>query len=237
MDNAIYTSLTRLSGLAREMQSVANNVANAGTHGFRKEGVIFSEYVRRVDDGPSLSMAAGRVRETSHLQGGLERTGGTLDLAIEGDGYFMVETPDGQALTRAGAFTPNAAGELVTHEGMRVLDAGGAPILLPLDGAALSVGEDGTLSADGVPLAQIGLWAPERPEDVERRSGLVFALNAEPVPAENAKILQGHLEMSNVNPVAEISRMVEVQRAYELSQSFLEKEDGRIRGVLETLGR
>lgn len=237
MDNSIYTSLTRLSGLAREMQSLANNVANAGTHGYRKEGVIFSEFVQRVDDGPSLSMAAGRVRMTSHLQGGLERTGGTLDLAIEGDGHFLVETPDGQALTRAGAFTPNAAGELVTHEGLRVLDAGGAPILLPLDGGDLSVARDGTVSANGLPVAQIGLWNAAAPEDVDRRSGLVFALKAEPVPAENAQILQGHLEKSNVNPVAEISRLVEVQRAYELGQSFLEKEDGRIRGVLQTLGR
>ncbi len=237
MDNSIYTSLTRLSGLAREMQATANNVANAGTHGYRKEGVVFSEYVQKVEDGPSLSMAAGRVRTTSHLQGALEQTGGTLDLAIEGEGFFLVETPDGQALTRAGAFTPNAMGELVTHEGLRVLDAGGGPILLPLDGGALSVSRDGTVSADGVPVAQLGLWAPAAPEDVERRSGLVFALKEAPVPAEGGRILQGHLEQSNVNPIAEISRMVEVQRAYELGQSFLEKEDGRIRGVLQTLGR
>ncbi len=237
MDNAIYTSLTRLSGLAREMQSLANNVANAGTHGYRKEGVVFSEYVQKVEDGPSLSMAAGRVRATSHLQGGLEATGGALDLAIEGEGYFLVETPDGQALTRAGAFTPNAMGELVTHEGLRVLDAGGAPILLPLDGGDLAVAKDGTVSSNGAPLAQIGLWQPAGPEDMERRAGLVFALKEAPVPAEGAAILQGHLEKSNVNPVTEIARLVEVQRAYELGQSFLEKEDGRIRGVLQTLGR
>ncbi len=237
MDNSTYTSLTRLSGLNREMQAIANNVANASTTGFRKEGVIFSEYVERVDKGPSLSMAAGRVRETSELQGGVEQTGGALDFAIEGEGYFLLETPDGQALTRAGSFVSNEFGELVTSDGMRVLDAGGAPIQLPLDGTPVAVARDGTISAEGAPIAQLGLWRAETLEDTERRAGVRFALNGAPVPVETPTILQGHLEASNVNPVSEISRMIEVQRAYELGQSFLEKEDGRIRSVLDTLGR
>ncbi len=237
MDNSTYTSLTRLSGLNREMQAIANNVANASTAGFRKEGVIFSEYVERVDEGPSLSMAAGRVRNTSELQGGLEGTGGALDFAIEGEGYFLVETPEGQALTRAGNFLSSDLGELVTNDGMRVLDAGGAPIQLPLDGTPVSVARDGTMSIDGTPIAQLGLWRAEAPEDVERRGGVRFALKNAPEPVEDPTILQGHLEASNVNPVSEISRMIEVQRAYELGQSFLEKEDKRISNVLATLGR
>lgn len=83
--------------------------------------MIFAEHIRAIDDAPSLSMAKGNVRHTSNLQGGVERTGGTFDMAIEGDGFFLVETPDGEALTRAGHFLPNAAGELVTNEGNRVL--------------------------------------------------------------------------------------------------------------------
>lgn len=237
MDNATYTSLTRQSGLAREMQAIANNIANSSTGGFRKEGVIFSEYVERVEDGPSLSMAAGRVRNTSELQGGVEMTGGALDFAVQGDGYFLIETPEGQALTRAGNFLASEAGDLVTNEGLRVLDAGGVPIQLPLDGTPVSVASDGTVSADGAPIAQLGLWRPEKPEDVDRRSGVLFDLKADPVPVETPTILQGHLESSNVNPVTEIARMIEVQRAYELGQSFLEKEDKRIANVLNTLGR
>ncbi|AXI48598.1 hypothetical protein C1J03_22925 [Sulfitobacter sp. SK012] len=117
MDNAGYIALTRQTGLAREMQTVANNIANAATTGFRAEGVIFSEYVQRVDDGASLSMGQGNVRKTSYEQGALTQTGGTFDVAIEGDGYFLVETRQGERLTRAGAFTPNAEGELVTYDG------------------------------------------------------------------------------------------------------------------------
>ncbi|SPJ24640.1 flagellar hook-basal body complex protein [Palleronia abyssalis] len=237
MDNAGYTSLTRLSGLSREMQTLANNVANASTHGFRKEGVIFSEHVAAIDDAPSLSMASGDVRMTSYLQGSVEPTGGTLDLAIEGEGFFLVETPEGEALTRNGAFLPNAAGDLVNADGMRVLDAGGAPIFIPPDAGQISVARDGTLSIDGQPMSQIGLWKPAAPEDIERRSGLLFALKNPPEPVEAPTILQGHLEGSNVNALTEISRLVEVQRAYELGQSFMEKEDQRIRSVLNTLGR
>ncbi|QFU10287.1 Flagellar basal-body rod protein FlgG [Rhodobacteraceae bacterium THAF1] len=240
MDNAGYTVLTRLSGLRHEMQTIANNIANASTQGYRKEGVIFAEHIRAIDDAPSLSMAKGNVRHTSNLQGGVERTGGTFDMAIEGDGFFLVETPDGEALTRAGHFLPNAAGELVTNEGNRVLDAGGAPIFIPPDAGGVAVARDGTISADGVPLVQIGLWRAAAPQDVTRGSGLLFRLSApaEPIPPdEGAAILQGHLEASNVNPLLEISRMIEVQRAYELGQSFSEKEDERIRNVLSTLSR
>lgn len=237
MDNAGYTALTRQSGLVNEMRAIANNVANAGTHGFRKEGVIFSEFVRSLEDAPSLSMAAGRVRMTSDMQGGLEQTGGAFDLAIEGDGFFLIETPDGEALTRAGNFLPNAAGELVTPDGLRVLDGGGAPVFVPPDATDLSVARDGTVSANGQPLAQIGLWKAARPEDMTRQNGQLFALSAPPEPAEGSSILQGHLEKSNVNAVTEISRMIEVQRAYELGQSFMDSEDERIRGVINTLGR
>ncbi len=238
MDNANYTTLTRQSGLMREMQMVANNIANLSTGGFRKEGLIFSEYVERLgDDAPSLSMAAARGRLTDQSQGVLTQTGGQFDFGIEGDGFFLLETPDGQALTRAGSFTPSAEGELVTSEGYRLLDGGGAPVFVPGDARAISLAADGTLSADGQPLTQIGLWQAAPGEDLSRRDGVMFTLSNDPVPVENGRILQGFVEGSNVNPISEIARMIQVQRAYEMGQGFLDKEDQRIRNVLSTLGR
>ncbi|MBJ3763178.1 flagellar hook-basal body complex protein [Maribius pontilimi] len=238
MDNAGYTSLTRQSGLMREMQMIAHNIANASTGGFRSKGMVFSEFVKKLDGGaPSLSMASGNAHFTSDLQGGMEQTGGSFDFAIEGPGYFLVETPDGEALTRAGNFTPSAEGELVTPDGLRVLDAGGAPIFIPPDATGLAVASDGTVSADGRPLARIGVWQPSDPNDLSRREGVLFDVTAPPIPVENGVILQGFLEKSNVDPIYQIARMIQVQRAYELGQSFLEKEDGRIRNVLSTLSR
>jgi flagellar basal-body rod protein FlgF len=236
MDAGLYTTLTRQSGLMREMQVVAHNIANISTTGFRREGVIFSEYVKRMEDGPSLSMANGDARHMDLRQAGLSQTGGTFDLAIQGDGFFLIETPQGQSLTRAGSFLPNAEGELVNPDGHRLLDLGGGPVFVPPDVGPVAISTDGTLSAKGQPLAQIGLWQPEDPLKMTHGGGTIF-ISAAVVPAETATILQGFVEESNVNPISEIARMIEVQRAYEMGQNFLEKEDERMRGVIETLGR
>lgn len=235
MDNTGYIALTRQSGLAREMQTVANNIANAATTGFKSEGVIFSEYVQPVRRGASLSMGQGNVRNTSLEQGALTQTGGTFDFAIEGDGFFLVETPAGERLTRAGAFSPNAEGELVTYDGYRVLDAGGAPIFVPPGSADISISGDGTLSVGGTPLGQIGLVQPNAPLDMIREDGVMFRADEGYEPSETARVLQGFVEGSNVNPISQIARMIEVQRAYEMGQSFLKTEDERIRTALKSL--
>jgi flagellar basal-body rod protein FlgF len=236
MEGGIYTALTRQSGLMREMQVVAHNIANISTTGFRREGVIFSEYVQRVEDGPSLSMATGDTRHMDLRQAGLSQTGGTFDFAIQGEGFFLVETPQGHALTRAGGFTPNAEGELVNADGNRLLDAGGAPVFVPPDVSGIALSTDGTLSGNGQPIAQLGLWQPGDPLQMTHAGGTIFN-SSSVVPTEGATILQGFLEESNVNPISEIARMIEVQRAYEMGQGFLEKEDERMRGLIQTLGR
>lgn len=238
MDNAGYTTLTRQSGLLAEMQSVANNIANASTTGFRREGVVFSEYVKALDEDPSLSMAYADVRLTNLAQGPLTQTGGRFDFAIEGEGFFMVEGADGPLLTRAGAFSSSADGELVTADGLRLLDGGGAPVFVPPDARSVALSADGTLSADGRPLTQVGLYLPADPSDLSHRDGVRFAAPGGTVPViEGAVLLQGFVEGSNVDAVSEIARMIEVQHAYELGQTFMEKEDERIRSVLRALGK
>jgi len=237
MDNAVYATLTRQSGLLAEMRVVANNIANTATTGYRAEGLIFSEYISALDgDAPSLSMASGRVRETSLAQGGLTQTNGTFDLAIQGDGFFMVETPQGQRLTRAGAFTPNENGDLVTPDGALVLDPGGAPVFVPTGAGQIAIAPDGTISAAGQPVGQIGLFLPEDPNDLVREDGVRFRADAGIVPTEG-RMLQGFVEESNVQAVMQIARMIEVQRAYELGQSFMEREDQRIRGLIQSINR
>ena len=236
MDAAGYTTLTRQSGLMHEMQVVANNIANISTTGFRREGVVFEEYIAPTQDGPSLSMASGNARVVDLTQAGLSQTSAVFDFAIQGEGFFQIETPDGERLTRAGSFTPSPNGELVTNDGYRLLDQGGAPVFIPPSARNLAVAQDGTLSADGAPIARIGLWQPSDPLSLQHQSGTLFSANGIE-PAEGGVILQGYLEDSNVNPVMEIARMIEVQRAYELGQSFMDQEDKRMRSVVDTLGR
>ena len=236
MDNTGYIALTRQSGLLKEMQLVANNIANVSTAGFRKEGLIFSEYVLPLENGdPSVSMAYGNVRVTYQNQGAITQTGNQFDLAIEGNAFFSVETPTGEKLTRAGNFSPNGDGELSTPEGYRLLDVGGAPIFIAPDSQKVSISADGTLSVDGDPVAQVGLFQPVSPRDLQHQSGVLFSTESGLEPAEGSSILQGFLEDSNVSPVVEIARMIEVQRSYELGQTLLDREDERIRNVLQTL--
>lgn len=237
MDSTIYTTLTRQTGLNHEMRSIANNIANAATTGFRREGVIFSEYLVGNPDGESYSMARAGARMIDLTQAGLTATGGDLDIAIEGAGFFLIETPEGNRLTRAGAFALSAAGEVVTHDGYRLLDAGAAPIAVPPGSGALAISADGVMSAAGQPVAQIGLWQPTDPKDLRHVAGTRFDAPGGVEPAAlPGRLLQGRLEESNVNPVREIARMITVQRAYEFGQSFLSREDDRLRDTIRTLG-
>lgn len=234
MQNTGYVTLTRQSGLMREMQVVANNIANSATTGYRQEGLIFSEFVKRVENGPSLSMAAANTRNTSMMQGTMTQTGSAFDFAIEGEGFFLIETPAGERLTRSGSFSPNAQGELVTLDGNRVLDAGGAPIFVPPDAPDIAVSSDGTLSTNGRLLGQIGLVTPEDPSALFREDGVMFRSEAGYGPAPDGKIMQGFLESSNVDPISQVARMIEIQRAYEMGQSFLDAENERLRSALKT---
>lgn len=236
MDAGIYATLARQSGLMREFGVVSGNIANASTTGYRREEMTFSEHVVVAGDDPSISMPNAIAHRIDLAQGELTATGGSLDFAVQGEGFFLIDTPGGQRLTRAGSFSPGPDGLLVTPGGHPLLDEGGSSVFVPPDAKSLSLGRDGTLSADGVPVARIGLWQPTRPETLTREPGALFSATGGLEPKDDPVILQGFLEGSNVNPVEEMARMIEVQRAYEAGQALLDREDDRIRSVIRTLG-
>lgn len=238
MDNVGYTTLSRQTGLLQELQVVANNIANAQTTGFQREQATFAEYIDRLGSkDKSLSMTASLVRRIDKTQGAISPTGSPFDLAIQGEGYFQIGTPSGILLTRAGSFSTNQNGEMVTADGFQLLDLGGAPIFVPPDARDFAIGRDGTVQANGLPLAQVGLVVPTDPNGLQRRGAGLFDSLAGVEPVEQPVMLQGFTEASNVNPIAEISRMIEVQHAYEQGQKFMNSEHERIRGVISTLGR
>lgn len=138
-------------------------------------------------------------------------------------------------MTRAGSFTPNGEGDLVTLDGYRVLDTGGAPVFIPPDVGSLAVSPDGTISADGALVGQIGLVTPTDPTSMVRQSGVMFQADAGFEPVDNARIMQGFVEASNVDPIGQLARMIEVQRAYEMGQSFLDSEDERVRRAMDAM--
>ncbi|MBE9635908.1 flagellar hook-basal body complex protein [Salipiger mangrovisoli] len=235
METSGYTVLSRQSGLLRELQLVANNVANANTTGYRQQGLVFSEFIRTTDRGGSVSMSAAHVRNSSFVQGAITRTGAALDLAIEGEGFFLVQTAAGERLTRNGAFTTNAQGDLVTHDGNPVLSAGGGPVFVPPGADDLAVARDGTLSSGGLPIGQIGLVRPSDLKALEREGATLFRTSGATEPVDSPKIIQGALESSNVDPILQLARLIEVQRAYEMGQGFLDREDERQRTTIKAL--
>lgn len=237
MENTIYTSITRQSGLVREMQVIANNIANMSTRGFRQQGVVFSEYVRQTGESAPLSMAKANTHNTAFLQGELTDTGNPFDFAIDGKGFFLVETDRGERLTRAGSFHPNQIGELVSSEGFRLLDIGRTPILITGDPSEIYIAPDGTISNANQPIGQIGIFVPTEPETLRREDGVLFDAGEEFEPSPDGSLRRGFLEGSNVNPILQVTRMIEVQRSYEMGQKFLDREDNRIREAMKAFTR
>lgn len=237
MAGAIYATLGRQSGLMREMSVIAQNIANASTTGYRAEALVFSEHVAASGHGaPSISMATANGRLLDLAQGGLEQTGGAWDLAIEGEGFFLVDVDGTPHLTRAGAFLPGPDGVVTTADGHALLDDGGAPLALPADAGEVRIAPDGTVSADGRPVGRVGLVAPDDPGGLNRRAGTLFAAE-EWGPVADPRIVQGFLEASNVDPVLQVARMVEVQNAYQAGQGFMDREDERARSILRLMDR
>ena len=234
MSNSVYAALARQQGLIQEMQLVANNIANSSTTGFKSDRAIFSEFIAGTgQDTPSLSMGTLSAHAFQLDQGGLKFTGGQFDLAIQGDGFFVVETPAGERLTRAGHFLLSADGTLVDPHGHPVLGTGGNPIILPEEATTVSIAPDGTVSVDGELLDQVGVVATEG--QLVRDSNTYFSAPDGFAPVEEPSVVQGALEQSNVSPVLEVARMIEVQRAYEAGQTLLEREDERIGQLISAL--
>lgn len=241
MDNASYVALTRQSGLMKELNSIANNMANSDTVGFKREGAIFSEYISAAQRGgqpgdarESLSMGRLSAHASDMMPGSMRSTGGDLDAAIDGEGFFLVDVNGQTELTRAGHFLVNADGLLINPDGNAVLDTAEGQIQIPAEASRISIGFDGVLSADGVELGRLGVVTAE-PNTLSRTGSNNWLAREGFQPLEESKVVQGFLEDSNVEPVSEIARMIEVQRHYDAGQKLLEMEDDRIKQVITTI--
>ena len=237
MDNAVYALLTRQAGLMQEFTSIANNIANTDTTGFKAEGAVFSEYVARLEGGssPGGSLSMGRLaaHATNFADGSLRQTGGPLDVAISGTGFFQVQGTDGVWLTRSGHFQTDEVGRLVDPLGAAVLDAGGGEIVLPPNVGTIDIASDGTIIADGVQIAVLGVVQAD--PEVMSRIGSNYWRADVTQPVDGPVLASGFLEDSNVDPVLQMARMIEVQRFYDAGQALLDQEDDRIKSVAQMI--
>lgn len=245
MDNSLLVSLSQQLAAYRSMDVIANNIANASTPGFKRETAKFEEYVTYVrpsetQTGPqalSFVKDAGVVRDLG--QGELNSTGATLDFAINGKGFFAVQTPAGMRYTRDGHFSLNQDGQLVTSDGYAVQGDGGAITITPDDGN-VSVGADGTISsilngaANQIAKLQVVTFPNERA--MTKVGSNLYSTTQAATPSTESTVAQRMLEGSNVKPVIEISHMVEVMRAYEMTATMTNSQEQLMRQAIDKLG-
>ncbi|WP_274627884.1 flagellar basal-body rod protein FlgF [Arvimicrobium flavum] len=238
MQNALYVALSSQIALEKRLTTIADNVANSSTVGFRATGVKFEDLVSGLGN-ERVSFASAGDTFLSGATGSLRQTGNPFDFAVQGDAWFGIETPVGTVMTRDGRFEMNDAGELVTHQGYRVLDAGGAPLQLDPRNGQPSVGADGMMSQNGVQVGAIGLFTFDPGQNFQRfgNSGIVPATEPEPIVDRiDAGVAQGFLEDSNVNPVLEITRLIMVQRAFENTAAAIRSTSASFDEAIKTLG-
>ncbi len=215
MDNAVYIALSRQAGLFRQMDVIANNVANVDTPAYKAESILFNQYLTR-DVGGKIAFAYDRGMARDVRQGPMRYTGRPLDMAVDGAGYFAVDTPLGKRFTRAGNFIVNGANELSTTEGYAVLDSAGQSIVFEEQDDQFVVREDGTITVgkQNEERGVVGVFVFDNERALKKLSNNLYIADDEPLPAlpEEYRVAQGMLEGSNVQAVTMMTELIKTSR-------------------------
>jgi flagellar basal-body rod protein FlgF/flagellar basal-body rod protein FlgG len=250
MENTLLIGLSRQVTLERQMDVIANNVANVNTNGFKADRSLFHEYL--VPTAREDNFAAGRDRRLSHVvdratfkdfaQGSPDQTKNPLDVAIAGDGFFTVQTPAGERYTRDGAFQINTQGQLVNASGYPVLGTGG-PITLQQTDKQVQIANDGTVTVlegtgrtDSI-RGKLRLTSFSQPQRLVKEGSNLFSLGEGNAAQADTKstVAQGFVERSNVNAVTEMSRMIEINRMYTHMATLLQQQHDLHKSAIDKL--
>lgn len=234
METGLYVSLSAQMTREARLTTIAENIANAQTVGFKAGFVRFEELVEEVS-GEDVSYSSKGVEYLDATSGGLEQTGNPLDFAVRGNAWFGIETPAGTVVTKDGRFTMVDNGDLVTLSGYPVLDPGGAPITLDPAGGVPELGDDGIIRQNGRLVGALGLFAFEPGPNFQRfgNSGIVVGGEPEPI-VDNPDVgaVQGHVELSNVNSLHEMTQLIMVQRSFEEAASLMETSENSMEQLI-----
>jgi flagellar basal-body rod protein FlgF len=225
MENAVFIGLSQQMALKRRLDMTANNLANVNTTAFKSEHPMFEEFlVERVNqDSMSYVQDYGSYRDLR--EGEFTHTGRPLDLAISGDGYFTIETPEGMRYTRNGSFRLDPDGNIVTINNEALLDENNRKITVDLQFQDVTIAPDGTVTTAPGQTAKIGLVNFENQQILKPvGNGLYDAEDYQPQAVEGATIMQRTLEKSNVQPILEMTAMIEIMRSYQSAQQLLDSE-------------
>lgn len=245
MDVSSFVLLSHEQALRRQMDVTANNMANTSTVGFKREQPLFHEYVEKVREAPvddakktSFVLDFGEVHDTA--QGAFQATGNPLDVMIDGAGYLNVEVPGGgTAYTRAGFIKILESGDLATAGGQRLLDTAGRPITVPPEQIGrVTIAQDGTVMGVDGPLGRLAITAFADERQVNPRGdGMMNGANGRALGAGEAKLRVGGVEASNVQPIVETTKMVEILRAYQSSMAISDSMNSMRQDAISRLGK
>lgn len=241
MDNTLLVCLSQQMATYASMDTIANNLANVSTPGFKRDSSIFEEYVQQTQPTEdeynphpvSFVWNAGTARDIS--AGRIEATNAPYDFAIKGKGYFVVQTANGPAYTRDGHFSLDSEGRLVTENGNAVQGDGGDVTIAPDDGNIV-VAEDGTITGQKGQLGKLQLVQFADETRLSKQGSNLFT-TTQPTQPATATLKQGALESSNVEPVVEISNMIEVMRAYQAMTTLTQSQMDQQRQTLDKLAQ
>ena len=238
MQSSLYVGLSAQIALRNRLDTIAHNVANASTAGFRAENIRFDTLVERAGND-LVAFASTGDSYLSRLSGGVTKTDNPLDMAVNGDGYFAFQGPNGPVYTRDGRMIMTPQGQLVTMRGYPILDAGGSALLLDPNAGPPTISRDGMITQNGRQVGAVGLFAIEPNAKLMRfeNSGVMPDKPATPVlEFVRNGVLQGFTENSNVNPVDELSRLMAVQRAFESVTQTMSASETSFVDAIKTLG-
>lgn len=250
MENTNLIALSRQVALERQLDVVANNVANSSTSGYKSDATLFEEYLKSgahednfvgVDRRVSYVQDRGIVRDFS--QGPAERTGNPLDVSINGNGFFTIQTPAGERYTRDGGFQMNAQGQLVNNSGYLVLGVNG-PITFQQTDHNIKISEDGTVTVlEGTTTQQDSIRGKLRItsfsdlQQLKKQGSNLFSAPPGLAPQADTKstVNQGFIEKSNVNAIAEMSRMLEITRTYQSISNLMQQQTDLRKNAIQSL--
>ena len=238
MENVSYVVLSYQMALQRHMDILANNVANMNSTAFRGERPLFQEFLVNAEDGSTTSYVedVGLLRNLN--PGSIQQTSNTLDVAISGEGFFVVDTADGPRYTRNGNWRLDEVGQIVVGTGNPVVDESGLPIVIDPGDGAITISADGTVSSEAGPIGRVYVVSFEDEQALQKLGdGLFDAGEQIAQPATNASILQGMLETSNVNGVVEMTLMMEVANAYRTTAQMTSTNDELRRRAIQIIGQ
>ena len=236
MENASYVGLAYQAALERKMTLVSNNIANMDTTGYKASHARFKEFMTDTDPGQPLAMVEDGAEYKDFTPGSLTSTGNAMDIALSGKGFLGVKAADGQEyLTRNGRLQINSLNQIVTSSGEMVMGSGGQPITVPEGEHSVTITQDGVVSSKDGAIGELKIVAPADPQTLHEVGNSLFKSDGKDAKDTTTHVQQGYLEGSNVNPIVEMTSMMDVQRAYETMARMLQNDSDRQRDTIRKL--